>query len=56
MHDERKPNTKITLSTLKAQMQPMPHPRNTCEFPAGLISEYIKMVDKLRQDKEKKSA
>ena len=33
---------------------------DTCDFPAGLISDYIKMVDKIRKEdiaaKEKKSA
>ena len=52
-HDEA---VKATLATLRTVMQPMPHTRNTCEFPAGLITDYIKMVDKVRREEEKKSA
>lgn len=56
MSDNHDSVTKSALAALRAQMQAMPHPRNTCDFPAGLISEYIKMVDKLRKEDEKKSA
>lgn len=45
---------KATLAALRTVMQPMPHPRNTCDFPAGLISDYIKIVDKLRREKEER--
>jgi hypothetical protein len=51
-----KKSVQTTIAALKAQMQSMPHPRNTCDFPAGLISEYIKMVDRLRKEDEKKLA
>jgi hypothetical protein len=60
MQDDRDSTVKATLAALRSVMQPMPHPRNTCDFPAGLISDYIKMVDKIRKEdlaeKEKKSA
>jgi hypothetical protein len=50
MQDDRDSTVKATLAALRSVMQPMPHPRNTCDFPAGLISDYIKMVDKLRKE------
>ena len=56
MTDDQDETVRATLATLRSVMQPMPHPRNTCEFPAGLISDYIKIVDQLRKEKEKKSA
>ena len=60
MANDRDDAVKATLATLRTVMQPMPHARNTCEFPAGLISDYIKMVDKIRKEdiaaKEQKSA
>jgi len=52
MQDDRDATVKATLATLRTVMQPLPHPRNTCDFPAGLISEYIKIVDKLRREKD----
>lgn len=61
MSDDRRDSTvNATLAALRTVMQPSPHPKNTCDFPAGLITDYIKMVDKLRKEdiaqKEKKSA
>ena len=60
MANDRDDAVKATLATLRTVMQPMPHSKNTCDFPAGLISDYIKMVDKIRKEeiaaKEKKSA
>jgi hypothetical protein len=56
MTDDRDETVRATLATLRSVMQPMPHPQNTCEFPAGLISDYIKIVDRLRKEKEKKTA
>ena len=60
MADDRDSTVKATLAALKTVMQPMPHTKNTCDFPAGLITDYIKMVDKIRKEdvaqKEKKTA
>jgi hypothetical protein len=36
----------------KSQPQPVPKANNTCDFPAGLISDYIKIVDQLRKNKK----
>jgi hypothetical protein len=36
----------------KFQPQPVGKPMNTAEFPAGLISDYIKIVDQLRKAKK----
>jgi hypothetical protein len=36
----------------KFQPQPIRKPMNTAEFPAGLISDYIKIVDQLRKTKK----
>ena len=60
MANDRDDAVQATLAALRTVMQPSPHSRNTCDFPAGLITDYIKMVDKLRKEdiavKEKKSA
>ena len=56
MADDRDSTVKATLAALKMVMQPMPHTRNTCDFPAGIITDYIKMVDKIRREEEKKTA
>jgi hypothetical protein len=54
MSNDNDEAVKATLAALRTVMQPMPHPRNTCDFPAGLISDYIKIVDKLRREKEER--
>jgi hypothetical protein len=36
----------------KIQPQPVRKPMNTAEFPAGLITDYIKIVDQLRKAKK----
>jgi hypothetical protein len=37
----------------KIQPQPVRKPMNTAEFPAGLITDYIKIVDQLRKTNKK---
>jgi hypothetical protein len=51
---EKAPEAKMQSQNIPPKFQPQPvrKPMNTSEFPAGLISEYIKMVDQVRKTKK----